>query len=84
MAYRNSIDNSRVKTRIIKERGRTCQYCGTLSDHLELDHIIPLWNGGSHIDANLQLLCYECHKTKTISESMLRKTINLYGELDGK
>lgn len=39
-----------------------------LTSNLELDHIIPLHLGGSNDCENLQLLCTDCHKTKTIRE----------------
>ncbi|MFA5714415.1 MAG: HNH endonuclease [Candidatus Paceibacterota bacterium] len=53
-----------IKNRLIEERGNICNHCGE-NLYLELDHIIPLWNGGSNEDDNLQLLCRECHKNKS-------------------
>jgi 5-methylcytosine-specific restriction endonuclease McrA len=38
----------------------------------EIDHIVPLWAGGSHGFANLQPLCYPCHRDKTVREAALR------------
>jgi len=38
----------------------------------ELDHIVPLIDGGSHELSNLQTLCTPCHKTKTAEESRAR------------
>lgn len=35
---------------------------------LQVDHIIPIAQGGKTIPKNLQTLCYECHKKKTIIE----------------
>jgi len=37
-------------------------YCG------EVDHIIPLKDGGEHLVSNLQLLCGDCHNKKTLSQ----------------
>lgn len=38
-------------------------------DQWQTDHIVPVHQGGKGIDpANLQVLCVECHKTKTIEE----------------
>ncbi len=39
----------------------------------ELDHIVPLIDGGGHEAANLQTLCTPCHKTKTAREALARR-----------
>ncbi|MBW2274640.1 MAG: HNH endonuclease [Deltaproteobacteria bacterium] len=38
----------------------------------ELDHIVPLIDGGSHDLENLQTLCTPCHVKKTSEEARLR------------
>ena len=38
----------------------------------ELDHIVPLIDGGSHELSNLQTLCTPCHKKKTAEEARKR------------
>jgi 5-methylcytosine-specific restriction protein A len=38
----------------------------------ELDHIVPLIDGGGHELANLQTLCAPCHKSKTAAEARTR------------
>jgi 5-methylcytosine-specific restriction endonuclease McrA len=40
---------------------------------MEVDHIIPLSEGGPDEISNLQLLCRECHKTKTKWEGKRRR-----------
>jgi 5-methylcytosine-specific restriction endonuclease McrA len=40
----------------------------------ELDHVVPLIDGGGHELDNLQTLCTPCHKTKTAREASLRRT----------
>jgi hypothetical protein len=47
---------------VIKERHKAdeCQNCGT-SENLELHHIIPLMDGGTHEPWNLMTLCMSCH-----------------------
>ena len=40
----------------------------------ELDHVVPLIDGGSHELSNLQTLCTPCHKRKTAREAALRGT----------
>ena len=38
----------------------------------ELDHVVPLVDGGSHDPSNLQTLCTPCHKRKTAAEAIRR------------
>jgi 5-methylcytosine-specific restriction protein A len=58
-------DNERIKRR----DGYTCQQCGKVTAHLEVDHIIPLSEGGKDDDANKQSLCIEpCHAEKSKAE----------------
>lgn len=48
-----------------------CQLCGEFGN--EVDHIVPLWNGGSMWDkGNLQVLCSGCHIEKTRREARER------------
>lgn len=44
-----------------------CKSCGVSGEasFLELDHILPLKNGGNNELENIQLLCNVCHKEKT-------------------
>lgn len=48
---------------IVNILGGTCQYCGS-TKNIEIDHILPVAKGGANEIANLQLLCYSCHKDK--------------------
>lgn len=41
-------------------------------DKIDCDHKIPLRDGGENVEANLQLLLQEHHKTKTIAENVAR------------
>ena len=34
----------------------------------EVDHIIPLKDGGEHLISNMQLLCFKCHMKKTLRQ----------------
>jgi 5-methylcytosine-specific restriction endonuclease McrA len=47
-----------------------CQSCGRLGR--VVDHIDPLWAGGSDDATNKQLLCDDCHDTKTKREATQR------------
>ena len=60
----------RLKDKIHKRDLWTCQNCGQVTKHLELDHIVNVAIGGTDDDHNLQSLCVPCHKAKTQIESM--------------
>lgn len=56
--------------KMIKEMSNNiCRSCGEWSDQLEIDHIVPMWEGGSDDVFNLQPLCVECHKEKSAEEA---------------
>ncbi len=42
----------------------TCQYCGTRTRELTLDHVIPRSRGGSHTWENLVSACKACNHRK--------------------
>ena len=51
----------------------TCVDCGHVSAKNEIDHEIPLEQGGAAMDkANLKIRCVECHKAKTSRETKVR------------
>ena len=54
-------------TRALRERGFVPR-----RSLWELDHIIPLVDGGTHDPSNLQTLCTPCHKKKTAQEARQR------------
>ena len=59
--------NDRIKRR----DAYTCQACGRVTEHGEVDHKIPLAQGGDDSDGNLQWLCagpQGCHLAKTMRE----------------
>lgn len=52
-----------------------CQECrrqGRVSIGRVVDHIVPLWNGGSDEPENKELLCNPCHDAKTACEAAQR------------
>lgn len=44
--------------------GNACAYCGLENGSLEVDHVIPLANGGKHIPANIRPACRTCNGSK--------------------
>lgn len=57
-------DRQRIKAR----DEYTCQSCGVVTDKLEVDHIVPLHEGGHDVDSNKRSLCIPCHEKKTRGE----------------
>jgi hypothetical protein len=48
--------------------GSECQGVVPLSSLWNLDHIVPLFKGGTNLPENLQVLCSTCHNIKTQRE----------------
>lgn len=71
--WRGKTDDSatppRVKARIYLDAKGRCAHCTRFIDGhalvAEYDHVIPIIIGGKNRESNLQLLCSECHKSKT-------------------
>jgi hypothetical protein len=51
-------------------KSNTCKYCKEVYDpqHLEVDHRIAMCFGGNNDVMNLQVLCINCHRVKSIVE----------------
>lgn len=69
-------------------RDPRCQMCGELTDitlgtnrPFELDHKVALANGGTNEDGNLQVLCLDCHESKTAKDlgTSVKRRIGLDG-----
>jgi len=61
----------RVRARTIEWAGRPggpCAQCGEDVEHLEIDHVIPFFEGGRHHLSNIQWLCHVCHVRKSADE----------------
>lgn len=53
---------------------RVCRKKDVLTEAVEVDHIIPLSEGGQLLDpANLQSLCRPCHQKKSAEEDRQRR-----------
>lgn len=71
-AYKNAVGKrgevgKAMRFEIMKRDGFRCQICGsTASDDvkLELDHIIPVADGGETAPYNLWTLCFSCNRGK--------------------
>ncbi len=68
-----------IKQKWIREgRDLVCQRCdfdGNLKPWcMEIDHIVPVSRGGLTILENLQPLCLNCHRDKTVRETKQRHT----------
>jgi hypothetical protein len=55
--------SSEVRKNVFERDGGRCQHCGATQD-LELVHIIPLGQGGTNTEKNLQVLCAPCIGSK--------------------
>lgn len=51
-----------------------CRACGRRAS-AEVDHIVPLSEGGADVIANMQGLCRACHRAKTCRESATPKVV---------
>ncbi|WP_250483291.1 HNH endonuclease [Caballeronia sp. GaOx3] len=63
-----------TRRRIAVRDSFCCALCGRVwNDRIDhVDHRVPLEAGGSNDDANLQLLCVDCHARKTAAEAAER------------
>jgi 5-methylcytosine-specific restriction endonuclease McrA len=56
---------------VLKRDGFMCVLCGAKASEtvaLEVDHLIPVCNGGKHTADNLRTLCWNCNTGKRIVE----------------
>lgn len=59
------------RQRVLDEHGRRCYICGRSypASSLEVDHVIPLAEGGPDTPGNLRPACRRCHHRKTAAEA---------------
>lgn len=50
-----------------------CVDCGKVSASNEVDHDIPLEQGGKNEQSNYRIRCIECHRLKTDTENRVRR-----------
>lgn len=58
-----NIRNIELRQSVFARDGNRCLHCGT-SDNLSVDHIVPVFRGGSSDIENLQTLCVPCNSSK--------------------
>lgn len=64
--------SEKVKKVVASNQKWRCKQCEELlSASYEVDHICPLYKGGTNEINNLQALCRNCHGEKTIHDSLL-------------
>lgn len=57
------------RLRIAWAQGWRCRLCqDQLHYTFEVDHIHPLFDGGTNDESNLQAICAQCHRVKTQEE----------------
>ena len=49
---------------LMQDTDNRCVYCGTKSDHLTIDHVVPLISGGAHDISNAVPACQHCNSSK--------------------
>ena len=49
---------------IFRRDNFTCQYCGTQSNHLTIDHVVPRYRGCKHVWENVVSACPTCNRRK--------------------
>ena len=74
--YRAVTSNESARSQLVKRYGNACAICG-IPAH-EVDHIVPLASCPRELKywtlANMQLLCRDCHRFKTLLDSRAAKT----------
>lgn len=53
-----------TKREVFRRDSHTCQYCGSRSSRLTIDHVLPRHRGGDHTWDNLVTACADCNLRK--------------------
>lgn len=61
-----------TRAKILAATGHVCARPGCPDKATDVDHILPLWLGGSNREKNLEGLCPAHHAAKTKAEASLR------------
>jgi len=64
--------SGRMKKYVAAGQKWRCAACSSLlSASYEVDHVLPLYRGGTNSVENLQALCPNCHGSKTVRDAIL-------------
>ncbi len=64
----NRVSWLRLRKMVLARDNYMCRVCGNVNSN-EVDHIVPVAQGGSNELENLQTLCKTCHSRKTSEET---------------
>lgn len=64
----------RLRARVAAANFWDCETCGLRVLSAEVDHVVPLSEGGHDAPSNLQVLCRRCHREKTGAENRGRRS----------
>jgi 5-methylcytosine-specific restriction endonuclease McrA len=60
-----------LKKKVAASQEWRCGHCKNLFDaSYEVDHVVPLFKGGSNSESNLVALCRNCHGRKTVDDRL--------------
>lgn len=65
-----------LRWQILERDNFTCQYCGQKAPNvtLEVDHILPIEDGGTDESNNLKTSCFACNRGKSGLSVIVRKS----------
>ena len=66
-------DSAYLRRLVFRRDLARCQLCGAEGGMLEVDHIVPISEGGTNDLTNLRTLCRGCHARET---GLLRRRLN--------
>jgi len=72
---RRNVSKAR-RDKILAGQSHVCKRANCEETATDVDHILPLWVGGTNDDSNLEGLCPGCHKRKTSAEAKARAKVN--------
>lgn len=59
----------KIRREVLVDGGFACVDCGLVAMSNQIDHDVPLEQGGSNNKSNLRIRCISCHAAKTATEN---------------